>query len=55
MEKTHPKQYKYCIEKLGIGRVLSFIGVPYTTKIKGRLVGEQMDFNNICKGVDNSK
>ena len=29
MEHTHPKQYDYCINKLGCGTVLDFIGVPY--------------------------
>ena len=29
MKITHPKQYDYCINKLGIGEVLDYIGVPY--------------------------
>jgi len=29
MAKTHPKQYKYCIEQLGCGRVLDLMGVNY--------------------------
>lgn len=29
MKITHPKIYDYCINKLGIGRVLDFIGVKY--------------------------
>jgi 3'-phosphoadenosine 5'-phosphosulfate sulfotransferase (PAPS reductase)/FAD synthetase len=29
MAKSHPKQYKYCIEKLGIGKVLDYINVDY--------------------------
>jgi 3'-phosphoadenosine 5'-phosphosulfate sulfotransferase (PAPS reductase)/FAD synthetase len=29
MEQTHPKQYDYCINKLGCGAVLDYIGVPY--------------------------
>lgn len=29
MKKTHPKYYDYCINKLGCGKVLDFIGVPY--------------------------
>ena len=32
MEKTHPKHWNYCINKLGCGRVLDYIGVPYTEK-----------------------
>jgi len=31
LQKTHPKQYDYCINKLGLGEVLDYIGVPYTT------------------------
>lgn len=45
MEKTHPKQYKYCIEKLGLGRVLDLIGVPYTNNIKNKIVGDQLKLN----------
>jgi 3'-phosphoadenosine 5'-phosphosulfate sulfotransferase (PAPS reductase)/FAD synthetase len=29
MADTHPKQHDYCINKLGIGKVLDYIGVPY--------------------------
>ena len=29
MARTHPKQYKYCIDKLGCGKVLDFLGVDY--------------------------
>jgi 3'-phosphoadenosine 5'-phosphosulfate sulfotransferase (PAPS reductase)/FAD synthetase len=29
MKITHPKQYDYCIHKLGIGKVLDYIGVKY--------------------------
>lgn len=29
LKKTHPKLYKYCMEKLGINKVLDFIGVEY--------------------------
>lgn len=29
MQQTHPRQYDYCINRLGCGRVLDFIGVPY--------------------------
>jgi len=28
MARTHPTQYKYCMEKLGIRKVLDFVGVP---------------------------
>ncbi len=29
MELTHPKQYDYCINRLGCGKVLDYIGVHY--------------------------
>lgn len=29
MKITHPKQYDYCINQLGIGKVLDYIGVKY--------------------------
>ena len=29
MQKTHPKQYNYCMNKLGCGKVLDYIGVKY--------------------------
>lgn len=29
MKQTHPKQYNYCINKLGCGKVLDYIGVNY--------------------------
>ncbi len=29
MALTHPKQYDYCIHKLGCGRALDYMGVPY--------------------------
>src|SRR4030042_72973 len=29
MQFTHPKLWKYCIENLGIGKVLDYIKVPY--------------------------
>ena len=29
MRKTHPNQYNYCINKLGCGKVLDYIGVEY--------------------------
>lgn len=29
MKQTHPKQWEYCIKKLGCGKVLDFIDVPY--------------------------
>ena len=29
MALTHPKQYDFCINKLGCGKALDYIGVPY--------------------------
>jgi 3'-phosphoadenosine 5'-phosphosulfate sulfotransferase (PAPS reductase)/FAD synthetase len=29
MERDYPKQYDYCINKLGIGKVLDYAGIPY--------------------------
>jgi hypothetical protein len=29
MELTHPKEYDYCINKLGCGKILDYLGVPY--------------------------
>lgn len=29
MQRTHPVQYDYCINKLGLGAVLDFIGISY--------------------------
>lgn len=29
MKETHPKQYDYCMNKLGLREVLDYIGVPY--------------------------
>lgn len=29
MQRDYPKQYDYCINKLGIGKVLDYVGIPY--------------------------
>ena len=29
MKRTHPKLHDYCINKLGIGKVLSYMQIPY--------------------------
>ncbi len=29
MQRDYPKRYDYCINKLGIGRVLDYVGIPY--------------------------
>ena len=33
METSHPQQYKYCMEQLGIKEVLKYINIPYSNKI----------------------
>ena len=32
MQRSHPKQWNYCINKLGLGEVLDFIGVKYESE-----------------------
>lgn len=29
LKQTHPKQWKFCIEKLGLGEVLDYLGITY--------------------------
>ena len=29
MQREYPRQYDYCINKLGIGKVLDYVGIPY--------------------------
>lgn len=29
MQHDYPKQYDYCINRLGIGEVLDYVGIPY--------------------------
>lgn len=29
MKDTHPQQYKYCMEKLGLDEVLTFCGIKH--------------------------
>jgi 3'-phosphoadenosine 5'-phosphosulfate sulfotransferase (PAPS reductase)/FAD synthetase len=31
LERTHPKLWEYCVYTLGIGEVLDYIGVPYSS------------------------
>ncbi len=48
MAKTHPKQYDYCINSLGLGEVLDYIGVSYDPDdvevggIKGQMTWEDL-------------
>ena len=37
MKETHPKQWDYCIHKLGLGQVLDYIGVEYDEPRQQRL------------------
>jgi 3'-phosphoadenosine 5'-phosphosulfate sulfotransferase (PAPS reductase)/FAD synthetase len=32
MKETHPKHWNYCINRLGLGAVMDYIGVPYEDK-----------------------
>lgn len=36
LERTHPKLHNYCINKLGMGEVLDYIGISYTSKTKSQ-------------------
>jgi 3'-phosphoadenosine 5'-phosphosulfate sulfotransferase (PAPS reductase)/FAD synthetase len=45
MSITHPRQYKYCIEELGLGKVLDFIGVKYA--IEAKVKQQELDFEVI--------
>ena len=36
MKKTHPKQWDYCINKLGCGKVLDLIKIDYGKEKKGK-------------------
>jgi 3'-phosphoadenosine 5'-phosphosulfate sulfotransferase (PAPS reductase)/FAD synthetase len=36
MQETHPQLWDYCINKLGCGKVLNYIGVPYSGMSFGR-------------------
>lgn len=40
MVKTHPKQYDYCINKLGLGEVLDYIDVPYRADERKVKIGD---------------
>ena len=38
MKDTHPRLWDYCIDRLGLGRVLEYIGVPYSDPVQPPLV-----------------
>lgn len=40
MQRDYPKQYDYCINRLGIGAVLDYVGIPY--KYQPTLFDEEM-------------
>jgi 3'-phosphoadenosine 5'-phosphosulfate sulfotransferase (PAPS reductase)/FAD synthetase len=35
MRRTHPKLWDYCIHTLGLGRILNYMGVPYSSIFDG--------------------
>lgn len=51
MAITHPIQYDYCINKLGCGKVLDYIGVDYSHTVeKGEIKnGKNYDFDGFTK------
>lgn len=44
MEVTHPKQYDFCIHKLGCGDVLDYLHIPYTTKERAPSMEHEKDY-----------
>lgn len=44
MEVTHPKQYDFCIHKLGYGDVLDYLNIPYTAKEKMPSMENEKDY-----------
>jgi len=48
MQKTHPKQWKFCMDKLGLREVLKYIGVPCEYREP-----DEMLFNLKTKGQEN--
>ena len=44
MEVTHPKQYDFCINKLGCGDVLDYLHIPYTTKERTLSMENEKDY-----------
>lgn len=44
MEVTHPKQYNFCIHKLGCGDVLDYLHIPYTTKERTLSMENEKDY-----------
>lgn len=43
MAHSHPKQYKFCMEKLGLMKVLSYMNIPYKPFTQGRLDDFDLD------------
>lgn len=48
MAETHPSLWSYCIHKLGLGKVLDYIGVPYAALPAGRKLIER---DSVLPGV----
>lgn len=46
MAISHPKQWNYCINKLGMGKALDFIGVPYNPEIQQDLFTDAATISN---------
>ena len=44
MEVTHPKQYDFCVQKLGCGEVLDYLNIPYTAKEKTPSMENEKDY-----------
>jgi 3'-phosphoadenosine 5'-phosphosulfate sulfotransferase (PAPS reductase)/FAD synthetase len=51
MQETHPKLWDYCINKLGCGKVLDYIGVPYVKE----KVGHKAIKNHILEEETNQR
>ena len=44
MEVTHPKQYEFCVHKLGCSEVLDYLNIPYTAKEKTPSMENEKDY-----------
>lgn len=53
LAETHPKLYRYCIERLELGKVLDYIGVPYRPEqVAGSIhKTNQLDLPGSIKGA----
>lgn len=55
MKKTHPKHWDYCINKLGCGKVLDMMGVPYDPADCSDLWGYKGDSARLHRGPGDLK